>query len=232
MQAMLRSHGVHNVRRWLAVDGRKLGLRRDGQTTFMPRPLTPGELGLRQSIVSLLRHAQEQDFLQVMVLDDDVLLDCDFETRLAELLRDERCSGYMWTAKQGGVLLLGSTMWLKGFSLVDQERKAVRKLQGSEPQCFNHVYGNLGSFAWIAHRAAFQSIIDFVEQSSDPFDWVWNDLASAGFIVRAAYPALAIADITHASTVNDQRDKDSEAHSDIAKRYKRHRWDRRAYCAS
>ena len=177
---------------------------------------------------SLLEHAQNSNLPQIVVFDDDVLIDCKFHERMSQLVKSPRCTDYMWTKKRGGVLMLGAWVWRNSFEHVDKELKIDPK-QSYLPadqslQCYNQVKGNLGSFAFIIHRAAYQAAIDWIDENADPFDWVWLHLSRQGYIVRAAYPALFIADTAKPSTVDPGRNSVEEGVSAIL------RWNLREYC--
>jgi hypothetical protein len=205
--------------------------------------VTRGERGYRASMLSVFLDAVSRDDINsIMVMDYDVVFHCQFKQRLIELLRCPRCGHHVSRGtSNGGLLLLGATVWLDepddplddtldvpfgGWPSIDQDLQARRQeYPESSIKCFNVQLCTLGSFAVIYHRHSFQFVIDFLTQPlQKPFDHIYPFLVSKDIIVRAAHPYLTAADVSHASSV------DSSRSNDVFLRLQRHRWDPEAFC--
>ena len=178
----------------------------------------------------------QENISSVLVVDDDVMLSCTFARELKDLLKEPRCGGHVsLDADHGGVLMLGASIWLNGtypqrgpwlsgWNIVDEDMRRSEEQQArvvpGGPTCFNVPSKVMGSFAVIYHRNVFEHIINWLETSSRPFDHVFEALADAGFIVRAAYPSIAVQDLRHESSVDPRR----KSQEDFTGRAKLHRW--------
>ena len=79
------------------------------------------------------------------------------------------------------------------------------------------------------HSALFPAIVKWLDETFNmrPFDHIFPDLVTQGYLVRAAYPFLAIQDVRHASNIDPSRMQQS----DLAYRAKLHRWGKLSeYC--
>ncbi len=206
--------------------------------------VTRGERGYRASMLNVFLHALDDESINsIFIMDYDVVFHCEFEKKLAELLRCPRCGNHVVDdSKSGGVLMLGATIWLDepedpldetldipfgGWPTVDQDLQHRRQQEGKEVLCYNVQPCVLGSFAVIYHRHTFAYVIDFLTQPLQrPFDHIYPFLASKDIIVRYAFPYLAAADVSHSSSVDPSRS------SDVFLRLQRHRWDPEAFCHS
>ena len=179
---------------------------------------------------------RDENATSALIVDDDVMLSCTFSSDLRKLLKEPRCGAHVSSdTDHGGVLLLGSSIWLNGtypqrgpwlsgWNIVDEDlrhssEQQARVVHGG-PTCFNVPSKVMGSFAVIYHRNVFQPIVDWLESSSRPFDHVFEALADAGFIVRAAYPSIAVQDLHHESSVDPNR----KSQQDVEVRSRMHRW--------
>ena len=202
--------------------------------------LTLGERGYLESLRRLFLHALADPGIQSMlVMDEDVLFDCNFDKRIAVVLKDRRCGGIVAEeADEGprGVLLLGGAMWEKS-DMIRKTRVTAwnlthtditrRVAQFSEAaQCFNVHSRMYGSFAIIYHRNAFKTILQWIETAAVPFDNIWSYLHHHHVPVRVAHPFVAIQDVRHPSTV----DLASVNKSNLLKRAKLHHWQLQRYC--
>jgi hypothetical protein len=188
---------------------------------------------MRKLFSMLLR---DENITSALVLDDDVMFSCSFRNDLRKLLKEPRCGAHVSAdSERGGVLLLGSSIWLNGtyplrgpyltgWNIVDEDMRRngeqVARIVANGPTCFNVPSKVMGSFAVLFHRDVFQPIIDWIDSSSRPFDHVFEALADSGFVVRAAYPSIAVQDLTHESSVDPGR----SGQQDVEMRARTHRW--------
>lgn len=178
----------------------------------------------------------------VLVLDDDVLFSCNFFEDLENLLKEPRCGAHVSSdSERGGVLLLGSSIWadgtypqrgpyLSGWKIVDEDLRRSKanmaRIVMNGPTCFNAPSKVFGSFAVIFHRDVLQPMINWIDSTSRPFDHVFEALADSGYIVRAAYPSIAVQDLTHESSVDPSRHNQRN----MQQRAKLHRWPLERMC--
>lgn len=221
--------GFRGVHRFSAVDGIKENIKPVGK-------LKPGELGYRESMRRLILTAKHASLERFIVLDDDAAPHIQFREKFSELIDDARCGGYMMTSEQGGVMLLGTSVWGNGsypkmltspysggWNIIEADIR-----NASYPtMCFNVCGRTLGSFAVFLHQSVYDPILEWLASNeAKPYDWVWAHLADSGFIVRAAYPNLAVADTQGRSQVDPQR-----TISDVEEVAKLKRWDLTQYVA-
>ena len=220
--------------------GQNLTYHKDPQTgdiLFKDNPgfLTAGERGYRGTMRKLFAMLLSKNITgNVLVMDDDVLFHCKIFDRLKELLLEPRCGHHVAsTSTDGGILLLGSAIWINGtypdrgnycggWKLTDAELKRLKEAGKDPPMCFNMHRKTFGTFAVIYHSSVFQNIVDWLANAEAPlpFDHIFPVLSKAGHIVRAAYPPLAIQDVRHASSIDSSR----RAQNDMTYRAKIHRW--------
>jgi len=89
-----------------------------GALTLKDQPgfLTAGERGYRGTMRKLFGKLLLRKVTgNVLVMDDDAMFHCDIFDKLKVLLANSRCGSQVQsTAENGGVLLLGSAIWING----------------------------------------------------------------------------------------------------------------------
>ena len=226
-------HTSIKLRRFSAVDGSSIYT--DSQdlpmiTTFgNNRRMTPGEMGLRDTMRNLFQNAIERDFQMIMVLEDDAVPHCDFDNMLRELLSDLRCGGHLYTENKGGVLQLGASVWNEhSWHKIDNDMYShygytLKKQQ----KCFNSFKSVTGAFAVLYHRNVFETILKWLDEGPpEPWDWVFGQITAEGFISRVANPFLVIPDTRIVSDIDDNR---GPLQHDMAARSEIHRWDLKSF---
>lgn len=80
MQDKFYQHGIHSVRRFAAVDG---------ETLTIPAnwPGTPGAYGCLLSHVEVVREARRHGLTSILIFEDDVVFDDQFEQKFSEYIR-------------------------------------------------------------------------------------------------------------------------------------------------
>lgn len=217
-----------------------------GALTLKDQPgfLTAGERGYRGTMRKLFGKLLLRKVTgNVLVMDDDAMFHCDIFDKLKVLLANSRCGSQVQsTAENGGVLLLGSAIWINGtypergtycagWKLTDQDMKWAKQNSedNSEPMCFNAHRKTFGTFAVIYHSSVFQKIFDWLVEGSNPkpFDHIFPEISKAGHVVRVAHPPLAVQDVRHESQIDSSR----RQQHDMAYRAKMHRWgDLHSFC--
>eukprot|EP00730_Choanoeca_flexa_P013068 TRINITY_DN4935_c0_g1_i2.p1 TRINITY_DN4935_c0_g1~~TRINITY_DN4935_c0_g1_i2.p1 ORF type:complete len:408 (+),score=89.84 TRINITY_DN4935_c0_g1_i2:149-1372(+) len=200
--------------------------------------LTMGERGYLASMSNLFKQALEDKSVKtILVMDDDALLHCDFNKELERVLSDTRCGSLAAHNGMGGVLLLGSAVWIKGdfpnrtkwvggWNQAEDDMAKIAKRTGRPTQCFNVDRKTMGSFGVLYHRNTFQMIADWADAAREPFDHLWPYLTSRGVPVRAAYTSLIIQDVRHQSSVDPNR----KGQENFMERAEKHRWDMTKFC--
>jgi hypothetical protein len=197
--------------------------------------LTMGERGYLESMKRLFTHALSKKEIQtLMVLDEDVIFDCNLKARLLDVLSSGRCGGPVaLDSKDGGVLILGASIWvdqvagrLGGWSLTNVDIAEASQQFGQSPRCFNAHSKVFGSYAVIYHRSTFANIIEWIKRTRKPFDHIYPHLYSKKHVVRVAYPFVAIQDVGHESTVDTR----GNLQSNITHRARLHHWQLHRYC--
>ncbi|GAQ85820.1 hypothetical protein KFL_002560055 [Klebsormidium nitens] len=196
-----RLHGFNAVA-WTAVNGSEV-FQDANKTDLGAKKLKPGELGVLASMRELFLHAQELRLPAILVLEDDALLHKQFGERLKELLSTSaRCSNFLRRGGSGGVLLLGATEWsLDAWNWI-QDDVSTRVYDATGARCYNANLLTYGAFATIYHQDTYETSVT---------------------IVRVAYPYLAVADVSHASSVDPERSQD------VLDRSLRHEWNLSLY---
>ena len=172
--------------------------------------LTPGEHSLMLTFDYILKHAIRANQGPFVILEDDFIVHQDAHKRWqgqTDCVRN--------TLKAGGVLLLGHTTWYK-----DAWEQNTSHLPDS---CFNINIHNSGAFAVIYTIEAARTIhqwITFTQGGLSPYDHVYRYLTAVNTPVRAAWPPLMVADVSHISTVNPSV---PEKHN-VTLRHALHRW--------
>lgn len=177
--------------------------------------LKPGECGYIDTMKRILSGAIQQNKLSILVFDDDAVLHCDFKNQLEKQLLDWRCGGYMLKQRGGGVLHLGSSIWIDGnypkfhpmyyggWNQVYADMENATRQWQTPPKCYNANNRTFGSFAAWYHRDVFKPLLSLLEKGYDkPFDHYFYYLAQLGHIVRTVHPPLAMPDFTLGSTID------------------------------
>ncbi|GMH56267.1 hypothetical protein TrRE_jg7725 [Triparma retinervis] len=202
-----------------------------GKTTEV-RKMTPGEMGLRQTVRNLIARAMATDIQLLLLLDDDVVPHDDFDRLLLNVLIDKRCGSHLFTEEKGGALQLGATVWNEAaWELLDADMLAAKRASGrrGNAMCFNSHHKVSGSFAVIFHRNTFQELLDWLDHGPiQPFDWVFGWLGKKGYVTRVAYPFVVIPDLTVESDADNNR---GDLQHDMEARVKVHRWNIREFSA-
>lgn len=177
------------------------------------------------------------ELTSVMVVDDDVLFDCDFNGNLKSLLADNRCGAVTQPDGPASILLLGTAIWIPGryprnsvfcggWRLFDDTIRVHKEHTGTQSMCVNVNSRNYGTFAVIYHRNSIPVILEWIKNAKEPFDHMFYDLSLKQVFVRAAYPFLAIQDVRHASQIDPTRHQQE----DMQERALKHRWDLDRVC--
>lgn len=156
--------------------------------------LSADEISLRATMANMLRHALDTDIKLLLLLDDDVIPQEDFDSRLLEVLRDERCGGGLFSETGGGILRLGAMIKSDGaWELIKEDLELTKKTMGTEPKCFNSYSQASGAFAVIFHRNTFQEALDWLDRGpAQPWGEVFGWMASKGYTTRVAYPFILL----------------------------------------
>ncbi|GMI05946.1 hypothetical protein TrLO_g5628 [Triparma laevis f. longispina] len=156
--------------------------------------LSADEISLRATMANMLQHALDTDIKLLLLLDDDVIPKEDFDSRLLEVLRDERCGGGLFSETGGGILQLGAMIKSDGaWELIKEDLELTKKTIGTEPKCFNSYSQASGALAVIFHRNTFQEALDWLDRGpAQPWDEVFGWLASKGYTTRVAYPFIPL----------------------------------------
>lgn len=166
------------------------------------KPLVIGERGLRETMRKVFTMAYKRNYDHVIVLEDDSIPHLNFTSLFRDL--HSRC-------RQADVLLLGATIW---HTSPEFWPRGV---------CFDADARTFGAFALLVKRSAFVPILSWLETDRRvPFDHMYIDLQNRGIVVRVAHPPfLVIADITHNSSINNNRGR---AQFDTELRARKHDW--------
>eukprot|EP00038_Savillea_parva_P028021 m.62757 g.62757 ORF g.62757 m.62757 type:complete len:467 (+) comp8111_c0_seq1:326-1726(+) len=198
--------------------------------------LTAGERGYLATMQRILESALQNGTESIVVLDDDAVLDCAFKSALAKVLADDRCSAPIRPSLAGagraGVLLLGAAIWIDGtypergaysagWRVTDAEMAALRDVHDRPPLCYNAHSKTFGSFAAVYHHSSFRAILDWIGNTSEPFDHVYPALVKAQRLVRVAHPSLVIQDVGHTSQIDPSR----QGQHNFSWRANIHRWE-------
>lgn len=184
--------------------------------------LTSGEFGLRLSFMDLMEDALLNKFQTVMMFEEDALLHTDFWFKLNQVLSCKRCSCFLFPGSgcPPGVLYLGMTVWSQGIMAMYTSEYLSNK---DNSPCVNILPNSFGNYAAIYNTDTFASINWWLlNQKLYPLDWMHVFLSREGYITRGLYRPIAIANLSHASTVKKR------PHEDIVdgamKRYILHQW--------
>ena len=80
MQQKFQQHGIHAVQRFAAIDG---------ETSTMPAswPGTPGAYGCLASHLEVVREARDLGLSSILIFEDDVVFDDQFESKFSDFIR-------------------------------------------------------------------------------------------------------------------------------------------------
>lgn len=157
--------------------------------------LRPGEIGVLKTFGSAMRDFLEHSDEPYMgFFEDDVMFSVNFTRSFINM----PCAHEMLF--NDGVVLLGFTNW-------NWELWPELLLTATGDHCVDVTIKTLGAFAFILTRAAAKKILWWIEATAltKPFDHVWGDLVELGVPAMAAFPHLAIADVSSPSTTNANR---------------------------
>jgi GR25 family glycosyltransferase involved in LPS biosynthesis len=222
-----------------ASNGQQLQLRSDKRCPRFNVPkryqfgihnLTMGEIGLRHSTARLFQQAKAEHIPRLVLVEDDVVLACDFLERFLRLLKDDRCGAPVHN-EHGGILRLGATvhsMWkaidsdllnVYGNETALSVRNNIDPSGATAIMCYNTEWGSYGTFASMYHASTYSSVLNWLdEHPCEPMDWMYPLLSEQyGHLVRTAYPYPIIAEVDHISDVGARNRNQSE-------RSVQHRW--------
>lgn len=140
----------------------------------------------------------------ILVFEEHVVFSCNFREGLESLLNTPRCADHLFTATQGGVLVLGADEPTpEGLDAIESDRSqafADNDRDVHAASCYN-VHGHFqGSFAMMLHRSVFGELLSWLDRltltqrDGVPFHSSFVHLADRGYIVRAAFPNLVLRD--------------------------------------
>jgi hypothetical protein len=219
-----------------------------------------GSEGYRQSMTKALMEglASPSNHAVIAVFDDDFRVSKEFKATWKTLTQTwtwktsntETGTGsssssssssntcYHDTLSQGGVLLLGTSVWSDTWFdfldhhpdepyLHDSDSWSHSNSSGNgttDAMCYDvHAYVK-GSYATLFSRHAAEQALIWLELTrpySRPFDWIWGDFVELGILpVRAVLHNMFVADVEHTSVVNPNRDAFRAAFG----RHKAQRW--------
>jgi len=159
--------------------------------------LTPGEMGLRDGLRIAVMEAITANASALLFVEDDAIPRIDFAVRWTDLLASQRCFGFL--RQPGGILLLGASEWSNQFPnelFYDELRK---------PICYNALSNTCGTFTMLLSRHVLPAVLDWLANSNQPIDHVFQYIIMRGFPVRVAHPYLFVADLNKTSAVNPWR---------------------------
>ena len=189
--------------------------------------LSAGEVAYRNKMRRIMLDAIQRGYETVAIFDDDVLFHHDYATMLNTLLQHAPCACILSSRSKcpPGVLKLGNTAWGGGYNT--EWAKYEHNFTGYPCTSFNDV--DLGSYAAIYNVDIFHYITTWLDWEQNlPFDWVFAWLAEMNVPVKAAFPFLNIADVSHPSSVR-KRDKVNSMEEYLSMRAARHGWDMTMY---
>ena len=194
--SLFQKYANLNLSLYDAVDGRRM------HPTTEDQSLTPGELGLRETIRRFFTMAVERNYTEVFLFEDDAIPHLNFSQLFNNL--PIRC-------QEADVLMLGATIWTESEKPWPPEA------------CFDATSSTYGAFALLVKRSAFLPILNWLQtEPGTVWDFIYRHLQQKKLIVRVAYPPfLVIADISHASSVNPNREIDK---LDVRIRAAKHDW--------
>jgi glycosyltransferase involved in cell wall biosynthesis len=162
---------------------------------------SPGAWGYLRTYESLLQHALESNLRRILILEDDVLLCHDFQSRFGQWI--ER------VPKDWKLLQLGASQynWNSAGDLVQAAAKGFYTPQ---------VIDTCGSFAIAIDHAIIQQLLEQLRLMDSPFDFItlgkiYQTHPSHCFV---AYPNLVVPDV---STSSIREGRDQVAHAQCMK---------------
>ena len=183
--------------------------------------LSPGEQGLRLSMLKIFRDALAHSYRTFIVLEEDALLLKEFPARMSEAVSNPRCGCHLYNDSgcTPGILLLGMTVYQKSIlDIYDEE------VQSTASPCVNLVYQTYGSFGVVYSSGVIPAIVHWLERENlFPYDWVYPYLAMEGFVVRGLRKPLVIMDLRRKSSVKKRMHEGDP--NLIHKRHELHDWE-------
>lgn len=127
--------------------------------------LSVAQWRLRRMMSRLLKEALRAKLERILVLEDDAIPHRNFHLSMKRLFSDNRCAQCILDNNRGGLLILGTTLWEDGWSLLS---KLSRNETGL---CRNICTKEIGSFAVVYHKASFKSILSWLStNTNDPYE--------------------------------------------------------------
>ena len=155
------------------------------------------DLAYRQAIKNLFKIAIARESAYLGLLSEDVLLHTLFASRIQQLLSNGRCAQHLFTENHGGVLSFGSREWSRqGWLGVLSDYHHARMRHKEEVKCYNVGPSSFATFAVIFANSTFHDALQWLESTDEPFHRILAHLSSIGFVVRTAFPYLAIQQTT------------------------------------
>jgi len=154
-------------------------------------------MGLRDGLRIAVMEAITANASALLFVEDDAIPRIDFAVRWTDLLASQRCFGFL--RQPGGILLLGASEWSNQFPnelFYDELRK---------PICYNALSNTCGTFTMLLSRHVLPAVLDWLANSNQPIDHVFQYIIMRGFPVRVAHPYLFVADLNKTSAVNPWR---------------------------
>lgn len=202
---------------WPAVDGKK--------KRYNSSHLSAGENGVKESYASLFQDALSKDLRNILVFEEDALLKADFSHWWQRALLSDCIVHFHAQKSVPSVVLLGTTIHSKHIWEAVEKQVNKEQLLGitGKVRCFDTPPWAYGAFAVLYDSRILSSILNWLEEYDEPFDWVWNFLAVQGFRVSSLAPFLVIAELDKPSSIKDRTTVS------VRRRLRRHRWKTDAY---
>ena len=188
---------------------------------------------LRNTVRQLIIDADKNRRSYIAFATQDVMLHCGFAQRFVQLWNQSRCAAHMFTEHFGGVLLLGAREWSeKSWSLIVADIQRGRHGSASNEQCYNIGMSTFGSFAVVLSRSVFTDALAWFEQTNNtqPLFSLVTSLADVGYIVRSAFPYLAIQDMASPPVFEGGELEQQAGVTTSSTRSKVHKWVQQSYC--
>ena len=180
-----------------------------GVLDVLPLPIDPTQFARDPvathlaAIRSVFEKAITSKLKAIVLITQDTILHEAFASRIQELMNNSRCTGHLFTERYGGVITLGSREWTsKSWTAVAADYQRAR-LAETEAMCYNIGRETFGTFAAIFSRNVYEEVIEWIDNNNNnndrgqqPFHRVLQHLVDIGRIVRAAFPTLAIQDVS------------------------------------
>jgi hypothetical protein len=179
--------------------------------------------------------SQKRQYLAIMT--QDTLLHCDFAIKFRQLLHEVRCGGHLLTSRRGGVLLLGAREWTSGnwiHVVADIQRARGSGANAPEQMCYSAGASTFGTFAAIFSQSTFTDVLAWFDHTNHtkPFHEILQSLTDVGYIVRVAFPYLAIQDPDWSPVFEGQELEVQYGIYNAQTRLSAHKWTRDLFCHS